>query len=63
MKDRLQLILAAGVFAALAWAFWHLLGKEAFSALPTAMLIVVIADNVRLRRQLRSMTVPQNGDA
>lgn len=56
MKDRLQLILMGAFVAVLAWIFWHMLGKDAFSALPTIMLIVVVADNVRLRRQLRSNT-------
>jgi hypothetical protein len=56
MKDRFQLILVGGVVSVLAWTFWHFLGKDAFSTLPTVMLIVVAADNVRLRRQLRSNT-------
>jgi hypothetical protein len=62
MKDRLQLVLAGGVVAVLAWTFWHILGKDAFSALSTVMLIVVIADNVRLRRQLRRIPAAQGGD-
>lgn len=62
MKDRLQLILAAALAAVLAWTFWHFLGQEAFSALPTVMLIVVIADNVRLRRRLRAITPAKNSD-
>jgi hypothetical protein len=56
MKDRVQLILAGGIIAVIAWAFWYALGKDAFSALPTVMLIIVVADNIRLRRQLRSNT-------
>jgi len=63
MNDRLQLLLAAGVFAVLAWTFWHILGNDAFSALPTIMLIVVVVDNVRLRRQLRSNTKAQSTDS
>jgi hypothetical protein len=62
MKDRLQLILAGGVIAVLAWTFWHILGKDAFSALPTVMLIVVIADNARLRRQLRNNMAARDSD-
>jgi len=62
MKDRLQLILAGGVVAVLGWTFWHMLGKDGFSALPTFMLIVVIADNVRLRRQLRAVTPAKTSD-
>lgn len=62
MKDRFQLILAGSAIAAISWSFWHILGKDAFSALPTIMLIIVAADNIRLRRQLRGNT-PQSGDA
>jgi hypothetical protein len=62
MKDRLQLILAGGVVAVLAWTFWHIFGKDAFSVLSTVMLIVVIADNVRLRRQLRSNTAKRDSN-
>jgi uncharacterized membrane protein YfcA len=54
MKDSL-LLLAAGIVASVvAWAFWHYLGKDASSTLVTVMLIVVAADNARLRRQLRA---------
>jgi hypothetical protein len=63
MNDRLQLILVGGVVAVIAWTFWHVLGKDAFSTLPTIMLIIVVVDNVRLRRQLRSNTAAQGGDA
>ena len=41
---------------------WHILSKDAFSALPTIMLIVVATDNLRLRRQLRSHTAAQGND-
>jgi phage/plasmid primase-like uncharacterized protein len=61
MKDRFKLILAASVISAIAWSFWHVLAKDAFSALPTIMLIIVAADNLRLRRQLRSNI--RQGDA
>jgi hypothetical protein len=53
MKDPL-LLLATGVGVSLAaWAFWHYLGSDAFSTLNTVVLVGVVADNVRLRRQLR----------
>lgn len=62
MKDRLQLIFVGGIVAVVAWTFWHILGRDAFSALPTVMLIVVVADNLRLRRQLRSNTGTRGSD-
>jgi uncharacterized membrane protein YfcA len=53
MKEAL-LLLATGVACSLvAWAFWHYLGNDAFSTLNTLVLVGVVADNVRLRRQLR----------
>lgn len=54
MKDRLSLIITALVGAGLGWLFWHYLGNDAFSALPTVGLIIFAIDNVRLRRKLRS---------
>jgi hypothetical protein len=48
-------LLATGVVASLAaWAFWHFLGKDAAGAFVTIMLVVVVADNARLRGQLRA---------
>lgn len=53
MKDA-PLLLATGVGCSLAaWAFWHYLGNNAFGALNTLFLVVAVADNFRLRRQLR----------
>jgi len=55
MKDSL-LLLATGVGVSLAaWAFWHYLGNDASCTLTTVVLVGVVADNVRLRRQLRAM--------
>jgi hypothetical protein len=54
MKDRLLLLAASIACSLLAWAFWHYLGGDAPSALVTIMLVVVVADNARLRRQLRA---------
>jgi hypothetical protein len=62
MKDKLELVFVGGIAAVVAWAFWHILDKDAFSTLPTIMLIVVVADNIRLRRQLRSTTVVHGND-
>jgi hypothetical protein len=58
MNDRLVLIAAAAGFACLAWAFWHYLGDDAFGAISTLMLIVVVADNIRMRRQLKGKRTP-----
>lgn len=53
MKDSLLLLaLGAGV-SFVAWAFWHYLGNDALSTLNTVVLVGVVADNFRLRRQLR----------
>jgi hypothetical protein len=55
MKDSL-LLLATGIGVSLAsWAFWHYLGNDALCTLTTIMLVGVVADNMRLRRQLRAI--------
>lgn len=53
MKDRLILVISAAGLSIGAWAFWHFLGDDAFAAITLVALMVVIADNHRLRRQLR----------
>jgi len=50
-----MLLLATGAACSIAaWAFWHYLGNDAFGVLNTLFLVVVVADNLRLRRQLRA---------
>jgi hypothetical protein len=53
MKDALLLLAAGLVCSLFAWAFWHYLGHDGFGVLNTLFLVVALADNVRLRRQLR----------
>jgi uncharacterized membrane protein YfcA len=54
MKDSIFLLVAGLILAYLGWTIWHYLGDDAPWAITTIMLISVVADNVRLRRQLRS---------
>lgn len=54
MKDALLLLATGVACSVVAWAFWHYLGNDAFSTLNTLVLVGVVADNVRLRRQLRA---------
>lgn len=54
MKQHVALVCMAAAAALLAWAFWHYVGNNAFSLLPTIMLVIVALDNLRLRRQLRA---------
>lgn len=56
MKDRYFLVIAAAAVSVGAWAFWYFLGDNAFAAITLAALVVVAADNHRLRRQLRERT-------
>jgi hypothetical protein len=55
MKDSLLLLVTGVGISLAAWAFWHYLGNDAFGTLTTIILVGVVADNVRLRRQLRAM--------
>jgi hypothetical protein len=54
MKDSLMLLVTGVACSLLAWAFWHYLGNDAIGTLNTVALVGVVADNFRLRRQLRS---------
>jgi uncharacterized membrane protein YoaK (UPF0700 family) len=54
MKDTVLLLLTSALFAALAWAFWHYLGNDAFSAMSIIVIVVLGAQNARLRKQLRA---------
>jgi hypothetical protein len=53
MKDSLLLLTAGTGVSLVAWTFWHYLGNDALSTLNTVVLVGVVADNFRLRRQLR----------
>ena len=54
MKDSIQLIFVALLFAAVAWGFWYFLGENGFGVITLVALVALFADNVRLRRKLRS---------
>ena len=53
MRNNLLILLAAAAVAICAWAFWHYLGDDAFAAITLIALVAVVADNRRLRRELR----------
>lgn len=53
MRDRVLLLIAAGLLAAASWAFWHFLGEDAFTVFSTFILLSLVFDNLRLRRKLR----------
>lgn len=54
MKDAL-LLLATGIIGALlASVFWHYLGSNGFGVLNSLLIVVLVVDNIRLRRQLRA---------
>jgi hypothetical protein len=54
MKDRFLLVATGIACSLLAWAFWHYLRGQGFSVLPALFLVVAVADNARLRRELRA---------
>ncbi|WP_175511256.1 hypothetical protein [Collimonas sp. OK307] len=54
MTHGFQLLGAAFVLAIIAWAFWHFLGNDGFGVLSTIALLVLVIDNIRLRRKLKS---------
>ncbi|MGO4380329.1 hypothetical protein [Pseudoduganella sp. RAF53_2] len=55
MKDGLLLLLIGLACAAVGWMFWHYAGKYASSLLLIVVLLSVVADNWRLRRELEKL--------
>ncbi|WP_455920846.1 hypothetical protein [Pseudomonas putida] len=53
MKDSLLLLITAVVVSFLAWAFWGHMGQEGFVLLNCVVIVSLMADNYRLRRQLK----------
>lgn len=53
MKDSFSLLLAGVVIAVVAWGFWHFLWADGFAVLNIVALVLLVADNFRLRRQLK----------
>lgn len=51
--DSVSLLIAALFASAFAWGFWYLLGETGSTVLLTITLIVLLTDNIRLRRKLR----------
>ncbi|MDR2874731.1 MAG: hypothetical protein LBV44_02220 [Methylobacillus sp.] len=55
MKDRIFLLLAGIAGAGIAWMFWHFLGEAGFNVLGGLSVIVLLLDNLQLRRHLRKL--------
>lgn len=53
MKDDVLLLVTGFFFAASAALFWRLLGVYGFSIMMSVIILTLIIDNARLRRQLR----------
>ncbi|MBI3898985.1 MAG: hypothetical protein HY308_11920 [Gammaproteobacteria bacterium] len=54
MKDQLLLLSAVIGSALIGWAIWHFLGKEGLTTFPAVVLLIVLADNIRLRHKLKN---------
>lgn len=54
MKDALLLLTTGLACALLASAFWRYLGSNGFGVLNSLLIIVLVADNIQLRRKLRA---------
>jgi hypothetical protein len=55
MKDGAILIASAVLLAILGWGFWYFFGNSGFDLLLIIALAAATTDNIRLRRQLRSL--------
>lgn len=60
MRDTVLLFVASVLCCAFAWAFWHYLGNDAFSAMSIIVIILLGAENARLRKRLRADRGEQN---
>ncbi|GFO60500.1 hypothetical protein GMST_28250 [Geomonas silvestris] len=63
MRDSLAILLAAAGISVLAWAFWHFAGGRGVDILTSFLLLILTADNIRLRRCLRNKTIVAAGSA
>lgn len=54
MRDGIYLMASAIALATIGWVFWHFTGDNGFEIISTVALLVIGADNIRLRRLLRS---------
>lgn len=52
MKDAVLLLVTGLVCAGIGWTFWHFLDSDALGILTLITMLVLVADNLRLRRQL-----------
>jgi hypothetical protein len=55
MKDHLLLLAVAMVASIVAWFFWHFFGDGSFSIISMIALVALLADNIRMRRQLKAI--------
>jgi len=54
MRDAILLLLTSIAFSVAAWSFWHFAAAYATDILMLVVLLCLTADNIRLRRQLKS---------
>jgi hypothetical protein len=53
-KQATQLLVLALLISMTGWAFWHYLGSEADSVLAAIVIIGLVLDNIRLRKQVQN---------
>lgn len=53
MKDSILLLTVAVIVAYAAWVFWHYVGLNGFELLSTLIVVSLVVDNARLRRELK----------
>jgi hypothetical protein len=53
VKDSILLLTVAVIVAYAAWVFWHYVGLNGFELLSTLIVVSLVVDNARLRRELK----------
>ena len=56
LNDRVSLIIVALVSSICAWAFWHYAGENAFSIFSSLLIILLFADNIKLRKRVKQLS-------
>lgn len=53
MKDSILLVATALGLSLVAWLFWRMLGVDGFTVFSTVTMLILVTDNIKLRRRLR----------
>jgi hypothetical protein len=53
MKDSVALLFAALIVSGISWFYWHIASRHATDILMASLLVILLLDNLSLRRKIR----------